>query len=373
MAGFERFSSGIQYSEHKTILSEKNKNADGRGAFARGASVRFEIDAPKNTVSVSMIMISDDDGSIRDFALAKTGNRYGFTLDTGAICGNDGGLFFYKYRINTSDGTYDMIKNELDGSEIIADKSDSFVDAFQLLIYIRRKKYPKWMHGGVMYQIFPDRFCKGGDFAPRADAKLQSPGEIPEFAENGQPILNNNFFGGDLAGVESKLDYLSSLGVNVIYFNPIFEAYSNHRYDTGNYMKIDGMLGGEEAFASLIKAAKKRGIRVILDGVFNHTGSDSVYFNRQGKYDSVGAYQSEKSPYFKWYNFKKFPDKYECWWDFATLPRVRCDEPSYRKFICGKDGVIRKYIKAGVSGWRLDVADEVSDGFLKELKSAAAS
>ena len=131
---------------------------------------------------------------------------------------------------------------------------------------------------------------------------------------------------------------------------------------------LDGIVGGDEALDLLISEAKKRGIGIILDGVFNHTGDDSVYFNRYGNYPDTGAYQSEKSPYYNWYTFRHFPDDYECWWNIKILPRVRCDEPSYREFICGDGGVLEKWMRKGVRGFRLDVADELSDGFIASIR-----
>ena len=160
-----------------------------------------------------------------------------------------------------------------------------------------------------------------------------------------------------------------SLSVNCLYLSPIFKAYSNHKYDTGNYLEIDEMFGGKEAFDALLKECKKRGIKVILDGVFNHTGDDSIYFNRYGKYPSLGAYQSEKSPYAEWYHFLRFPSKYECWWGIDILPRLNHTSRDCRDYFVGDGGVCEKYIKCGTGGWRLDVADELSDQFLDSFRS----
>jgi len=372
MANFERFASSFSHAEHKTILNKNNKFCDGRNAFPFGSTVRFEIDAPASAVDAYMTLRRDADGDVSDLPMKKRGRSFYIDVKTDELS-KDGELYFYKYRISTPSGKFDLRKKKNIIGEELVDAFDGFDGAFQLLIYKKRKKYPRFMLGAVMYQIFPDRFFRGGDFPVRSDAVIQHQGEKPLFAEPGEHIDNNNFFRGDLVGVKKKLGYLQRLGVNVIYLNPIFEAYSNHRYDTGDYMKVDGMLGGEKALRSLIRAARRRGIKIILDGVFNHTGADSVYFNKYGKYGAGGAYRSKTSPYFKWFNFRKYPDDYECWWDIKTLPRVKCDEPSYREFICGEGGVVRKYLKLGAAGWRLDVADELSDGFLKALKAAAVA
>ena len=169
-------------------------------------------------------------------------------------------------------------------------------------------------------------------------------------------------------GVIEKLDYLASLGVTVLYLSPVFEAYSNHRYDTGDYEKIDAFLGGEEAFEKLIFEAHKRGMRIILDGVFNHTGDDSRYFNRRKTYKNEGAYQSQSSPFAKWYRFRNFPDDYECWWGIKILPRLDHGVEECRRYFTGEDGIIARWNAQGVDGWRLDVADELSDEFLDELR-----
>ena len=266
------------------------------------------------------------------------------------------------------------MRNNADFSEKIIDKQPMPEERFQLIIYTKRKKYPEFFRGGIAYQIFVDRFFRGGNEEVKEDAKVNHDWYhgVPEYFHPGdKDFKNNTFFGGDLPGVEKKLSYIASLGVTAIYLNPIFLSSSTHKYDTADYTKIDPMFGGEEAFRSLIKAAKKHKISIILDGVFNHTGDDSVYFNKYGKYDTVGAYQSEESPYADWYNFTEFPDEYESWWGFKNLPRVMSDNPSYKKFLFGKDGIVRRYIREGICGWRLDVADELSDKFLEELSYAA--
>nr|WP_239534191.1 glycoside hydrolase family 13 protein [Thalassobacillus pellis] len=185
--------------------------------------------------------------------------------------------------------------------------------------------------------------------------------------ENGA-VVRWDFFGGNLKGITEKLDYIESLGVTVIYLNPIFEAESNHRYDTGDYHTIDRLLGSKEDFKWLIKEACSRGIEIMLDGVFNHTGSNSIYFNKKDEYDSVGAYQSQDSPYFSWYTFHNFPDEYESWWGVGTLPKVKKDNESFRHFLIhSQDSVIKSWQKAGMKHWRLDVADELTDDFIRDI------
>lgn len=236
---------------------------------------------------------------------------------------------------------------------------------------------PDWYADGIMYQIFPDRFNKGDypGFIPKYPDRSLIHGHWEDsphyFRSAGGDIEYWDFFGGNLAGIIDKLDYLVSLGITIIYLNPVFESSSNHKYDTGDYMNISPDFGTEEIFKELCTEAKKRGIRIILDGVFSHTGDNSRYFNKYGKYDSVGAYQSENSPYYRWYRFEHFPDEYESWWGVKSMPNVEELTPSYQKFIYeDKDSVIRHWLKAGASGWRLDVADELPDEFIMGIKSA---
>lgn len=244
---------------------------------------------------------------------------------------------------------------------------------FQLTVYSGDYTVPKWLYGGVIYQIFPDRFYASNRKKCLSGDKIlhENWNDTPVFLPNENGIIkNNDFFGGDIKGIIEKLDYLKSLGVTAIYLNPIFKAYSNHRYDTGDYMTIDPLLGDESDFVELIDKSSSFGIKIILDGVFNHTGSDSLYFNKDGNYSSVGAFQSKDSPYYSWYNFIDFPNKYEAWWGVDTLPAINESNPSFIEFITGKDGVIEKYTKLGIGGWRLDVVDELPDFFVKKLRCA---
>ncbi|MDE5754185.1 MAG: glycoside hydrolase family 13 protein [Oscillospiraceae bacterium] len=247
-------------------------------------------------------------------------------------------------------------------------------DMFQLTVYSEDYKTPDFLKGGIMYQIFPDRFYKSGkvhENIPEGRVLREDWGGTPYYRpdQNGH-VWNNDYFGGDLAGVQEKLPYLHDLGVTCIYLNPIFESHENHRYNTANYRKVDPLLGTNEDFQELCKEASKLGISVILDGVFSHTGADSIYFNRYNRYDNLGAYQSKDSEYYDWYTFWNFPNEYEAWWGFETLPNVRENNKSYTNYICGKDGVLNYWLSLGAAGFRLDVADELPDEFLDNLRTA---
>lgn len=245
--------------------------------------------------------------------------------------------------------------------------SDSEGKPYQILVVDEKYKTPKWFGDGIIYHIFVDRFYKSGETPKRDDAVYYDDwyNTVPEYPDHvGGFLRNNTFFGGNLWGVIEKLDYIQSLGTGTIYLSPIFKAYSNHKYDTGDYLTVDEGFGGNEALASLLEECEKRGIKVILDGVFNHVGEDSIYFNKFEKYDSVGAYQSKDSKYYSWFNFYDYPHDYDSWWGIKTLPKVN-KIPEFKDYIC--NDVIEKYMDMGISGWRLDVADELDGAFLKQI------
>ena len=279
------------------------------------------------------------------------------------------GLYFARIRIATAFGTFYGIRK---GKRILFVRDASIKNTIQISVSRFDYPPPKRYLGGVIYHIFVDRFAKGTCNVPiKPSAKIEENWEngIPEYPEYPGAYLENNvFYGGTLYGITERLDYIASLGVSLIYLSPIFDAYSNHKYDTGDYMQVDAMFGGNEALQRLISEAKKRNIGIILDGVFNHTGSDSIYFNKKRTYTSLGAYQSKESPYFSWYEFQEYPDSYTCWWGIPILPRIHPDREECRRFFLGSGGVIEKYARMGIAGFRLDVADELSDDFIAGIK-----
>lgn len=246
---------------------------------------------------------------------------------------------------------------------------------YQVTVY--NKQYiPEWYKSGVIYQIFVDRFYNGNDngsiSCPKKNCFIYGlwSDEPMYIRSNDGSIERWDFYGGNLRGVIKKLDYIRGLGATIIYLNPIFEATSCHKYDTGDYEKIDSMFGTEDDFKELCKEAEKRGMKIILDGVFSHTGADSKYFNKLGSYDELGAYQSKESKYYSWYRFFNYPTNYECWWGIDNQPNVDELNESYIDYIIrNEDSIIRKWIKLGASGWRLDVADELPDKFIELIKS----
>ena len=234
---------------------------------------------------------------------------------------------------------------------------------------------PAWFGQGITYQIFIDRFFRYEDGKrPPAGSRLHADwADTPDFLpdERGE-ITNSDFFGGNLRGLIEKLAYLKSLHVSTLYISPVFKAASNHRYDTADYMQVDPLLGDEALFTQLCARAREQGMRVLLDGVFNHTGFDSRYFNTHGAYDEPGAFESQASKYYPWYSFESWPERYSCWWGVRTLPQVNESHPEYMRYIFeDRDSVVRHWLRAGASGWRLDVADELPDEFIGGLRKSA--
>lgn len=321
------------------------------GAVVENTPVVFRVKANK---FCNLVVYSDEE-SEKIYPMQKEGDFYKIEISFSR------GLYFYYFICEK--GKIYCGKNHT--GEIL-----EFGEPFELTAYKKGYKTPKWLKGGIIYQIFPDRFYRGEKDKPEIKNRvLKSWGETPEFLPNEKGIvLNNDFFGGDFKGITQKLDYLKSLSVSAIYLNPIFKASSNHRYDTGDYNSFDPYLGEEKDFIKLVKTAEKKGIKIILDGVFNHTGDDSIYFNKYGNYPNEGAYFGKESKYYDWYKFKNFPDDYECWWDIKILPMIDKDSKSFQKFIAGKEGVVQKYVDLGAVGFRLDVVDELKDGFVKEIR-----
>lgn len=279
-------------------------------------------------------------------------------------------LYFYRFELSGIDGVKSVNRGPDGFSQISLESGD----LWQLTVYDTALKTPDFMKNGVMYQIFPDRFCNSGTpkDCPFPDRWLhQDWYELPVYQpdSNGK-FPNSDYFGGDLIGITSNLPYLKSLGVTCIYLNPIFEAHENHRYNTADYEKIDPLLGNEGDFQTLCGEAQNLGIRILLDGVFNHTGSDSVYFNKNRRYgEHLGAYNDPQSPYRSWYDFTSYPNSYRSWWGFETLPNLNESDPAYQEFICGENGVLKKWLRLGASGYRLDVADELPDFFLNRISA----
>ncbi len=295
---------------------------------------------------------------------------YYAAVDTESLCPE---LYFCRLSVDTVCGRMDAVGGD---PFTLCCGDDPWRTTFQLTLSRYAHPAPDWAKGGVIYHVFVDRFFRGREEPISDGAYLVKDWEngIPDFPPYpGAPLKNNNFFGGDLWGVLQKLPHIASLGTRVIYLSPIFRAASNHKYDTGDYMEVDEMFGGLAALTALIAEAERYGIRIVLDGVFNHTGADSRYFNRYGRYDTVGAYQSPDSPYAGWYHFTEFPSKYEAWWGIEILPRLMLTNPDCRRYFLGDGGVIDRYAALGIGGMRLDVADELDGDFISGIKARLAA
>ena len=358
----------------------KNTDVSRRSAFSKSETMELTLRISRILgVCVAVLSLKNDKtGQVTVMPLElceteKDTDLYSVSLNFAALCGDmPHGLFFFDILLCRGDEK--LYLNPVNNIDFTLSATEPETP-FALLVYADGYQTPAWAKNAVMYHIFVDRFAKSEKHTlpVRADAHINPDWDngIPEYAPYpGAHIQNNEFFGGSLYGIIEKLDYLVSLGVNVLYLSPIFKAYSNHKYDTGDYAEIDEMFGEKEAFDELLCEAKKRGMHIILDGVFNHTGDDSRYFNRYGHYDTIGAYQSPDSPYHEWYYFRHFPEDYECWWGIKILPKLNNTNPTTRDYFLGENGILRRYVAKGTSGWRLDVADELPDAFLTDLRGA---
>lgn len=340
------------------------------GSTAAGESLWLCVRMPRDMGCTAVYLVVGSDGQQKDYIKLdwkSTDNVVEWWGIEYTFC--DVGLYFYHFEYDTPWGR-GRIYHHSNGAGMLALEGNEW----QQTVYSPDFITPENFYGGVMYQIFPDRFYSSGkkkkDVPPdRVYHKDFS--ETPEWHENEKfGRWNADFFGGDLKGIELKLPYLKELGVTCIYLNPIFEAHSNHRYDTADYMKIDPLMGTEKDFTHLCKTADESGIKVLLDGVFSHTGADSIYFNMYNRYDCVGAYNSAESPFYSWFKFKHWNDDYDSWWGIKTLPETNEDDENFSSFITGENGVVEKWMKAGAYGFRLDVADELPDSFIVKLRNA---
>lgn len=371
--------------------SRKKEYRAPLGAVRTGAEITLSIEindpAPER---VCLVLWNGDEADPRYISMKECGSgRYSASV----TAPQEGGLLWYAFGIETDredsepGGQIFYYGNKQDGLGGEGEIYYNDPGRYQITVF-KPSEVPEWYRDGIVYQIFPDRFARDDDWRERTEAaceKINSRrGDIRRVIQedwtqqayyrrdHSGKVIEWPMYGGSLRGIEERLDYIRSLGVTCIYLNPVFEATSNHRYDTGDYMHIDPALGTDEDFESLAKAAKDRGIRLILDGVFSHTGCDSIYFDRFGNYPKAGgngAWGSEKSPYRSWY---KFDDSEACgyrsWWGVEDLPEVNENDQNYREFILGEDGVVAHWLKMGASGWRLDVADELPDSFIEETR-----
>ena len=339
------------------------------GAIKTESTVRFciGINSSLNIKNVTLILRLENEKRV---ALKKSESDNGYDVFCAELWFDKKGLYRYRFEATKHDDKTLFIGTTDGHTAVIGD----WLPEWYITVYDKDFYTGKGYDGAVMYQIFPDRFYKaeGVDISgAKNDRIIHSDwNERPHCYYDYEGFKCNDYFLGNLKGIEKKLDYLKSLGVTHIYLNPVFESAENHRYSTSDYLKIDPYLGTTDDFISLCKSAKENDIKIIIDGVFSHTGDDSIYFNKYKHYGDSGAYNDPDSPYRSWYNFGQGRDDYDCWWGFKTLPNVNETNESYLEFITGKNGVLNYWQSLGASGFRLDVADELPDLFLQKLRDA---
>ena len=350
--------------------SKEKEHKSPFGCVTPGQPCKLNIHIPVSvgTKKVECILQEADGTFYKAKELPYRDRKGAYERYEGTVTIEKPGLYFYWFRIFKQNGSFRLFKAG-DGTNMEAG------DLWQVSCIPTDFTTPDWAKGAVIYQVFPDRFCKEGDCD--LTEKLQPytlhtrwDEEVDwEPTEEGL-VLNNDFFGGNFRGITDKLHYIASLGVTILYMNPISKSFSSHRYDTGDYKTPDPMLGTKEDFKSLCETAHSLGIRVILDGVFSHTGSDSLYFDRNRSFGGKGAYCDPNSPYRSWYTFHQWPNAYNSWWGFDTLPTVNKMDPAFIDYIItAQDSVIAHWLSLGADGFRLDVADELPNEFLRILKT----
>ena len=332
-----------------------------KGVVVKGTEVEYFVSAESNTNLKTIYFMckedEDDDYTYSEMEKCKNGYKIKIKYEKN-------GHYWYNFQLKYDDNVQYLSKTYDSYSYITNEKGKDF---FQSVL---EKEYTcvHSMQGGVIYQIYVDRFCKKGEVKTREPLIYRKDwgGKIQKNTTD-PLVINREVFGGNFQGIISKLSHLKELGVTTIYLNPISMANSNHKYDTADYMTVDPMFGTEKDFKELIEKAKEKGIGIIFDGVYNHTGSDSIYFNKYGRFDTLGAYKSKNSKFYKWYDFDEYPDKYSCWWGIDTLPSINDSSEDFQNYISGENGVLDKFLKMGVQGVRLDVVDEITDKFVKKI------
>ena len=353
-------------------------NKKPSGAVTNKDSVKFDVFIKENFYfnDFRIIIKNEFTGEYKSESLKfieKTDNdylKYSIELDPFDI-----GLYYYHFEVHFDSFTA-YLKNDNLNSKLVQ-HSDELPD-WQLTVYDSNFTTPDWYKGTIMYQIFPDRFKRSDKYkatiAKNEETRIRHENwnEVPHSSITHENYGAKDFYMGNLLGIEEEKDYFKKLNIESIYLNPIMESPENHRYSTSDYFKVDPYFGTNEQFENFCKDFKKDNIRIILDGVFSHTGSDSIYFNRYNNYDSIGAYNSQNSPYYSWFDFNNFPNGYHSWWGFDNLPTVKKENKEYSDFINNKGtGVVNYWQKLGISGWRLDVADEFPDEFLDRIRESA--
>lgn len=379
------------------------------GAVPAGEAVSFAIDAPdavervtlvvetrslegnQDTITYSALdrieMVRDGEGRWTARRPFDASGVYGYWFEVEL----EGQRFVYQ---NNSAPIYWTRERGANGLGVATDvpSDPDRIRRFRLTIHEPDFTVPAWAQQAVWYYVFPERFRNGdpsNDPRPGANTFQNRSVEVhqtwtdrpfrPGSGDGSDGSGGNDFFGGDLAGITEKLDHMADLGVTALYMTPIFTAASNHKYDTGDYRNVDPAFGTNADFERLTREAAARGIRVIVDVSFNHTGRDSLYFDRFGKYPEIGALEAGEartdSPYADWYRLDPTQanpdDRYTGWTGARDLPELNEASPAFRDFAFGApDSITRLWLDRGAGGWRMDVAPWVPDDFWREWRSA---
>lgn len=341
------------------------------GAVEEGTEITLSVVSFGGVESAALCIYGD--GFSEELSMQRAGNTFSVRFAAPSPA-----ALFYKFKIGDSFlcPAGDGHSSRLCGGE---------AEGFRLTVYKRGFKTPEKFRRSIMYQVFPDRFGFSNDGTAAAGIEYHRRlGQTPEMhgsisepvkwqpREGEKDYAPDDFYGGTLKGITARLPYLKELGIGTLYLNPIVEARSNHRYDTSSYENVDPILGGVSDYVNLCAEADKLGIGIINDGVFSHTGADSVYFDRFGSYGGVGAHASRQSKYFGWFDFRSYPDDYRCWWGFKDLPEVNEEDKSWQDYIIrSDDSIVKLWLRRGASGWRLDVSDELPDDVLALIRDSA--
>ena len=363
------------------------------GAVEAGTAVTLRLRAASNDLTGAQVRVWDDRLNVQmllNMSRVADDGTYEYWQATVPASAQP---TIYWYRFIAQDGTAVAYYEDDDSrnggwGQTFGDSPDN---GWQLTVYDPTFQTPDWVKNGIMYQIFPERFrdgdatndmpagsfhydLPGGSIVRSNGTDWNTPICDPRSATECFQSYSQNFYGGDLQGIIDKLDYLQSLGVTVIYMNPIFESPSNHKYDTTDFGVIDDNFGDLALFQTLATEAHSRGINLVLDGVFNHSSSDSVYFDRYNLYASEGACESVSSPFRDWYYFSPQTGgpcagdtTYESWFGFDSLPKLNSSNQAVRDYIwAGGDAAIARYWMQWADGWRLDVAGDVDPGLTND-------
>ncbi|TSO26027.1 glycoside hydrolase family 13 protein [Lactobacillus sp. LL6] len=334
------------------------------GAIYAGQTVRWAIEVNEPIQEVILWLTKNSEDHV-PYKMEYDSDSKKFVV---RVTIESSGLYHYYFAIKSNNQEYYLEKGPFGVGKLT--QSNYNLQTFQLTCADCKLPNEDWYKAGIVYQIFPDRFYNGNPHHEITGRKKNTflyatEEDTPYYIKKADgEIARWDFFGGNLLGIQKKIPYLKELGINTVYLNPIFLAKSNHRYDTVDFTKIDTLLGTENDLKNLVEALHKNGMHIILDGVFNHVGKDSIYFQ--------DAISSPSSPYYPWFKFSHYPDQYQSWWGIKTMPEVDKENKDYQNFIYGEKGILSKWTSLGIDGWRLDVADELPMDFLKNIRQRLA-